>query len=119
MATIERTRCWFVPMRPVTPFMMMPRRCWVILNAFRMTEDRGRTTEKQDGLGSLSSVLGRLSSVVRHQQPVDAPGIFAEFLAGLHFERARMGKLDLEIIRHARWTRGEHDDARAEKDRLA
>ena len=26
MATIERTRCWFVPMRPVTPFMMMPSR---------------------------------------------------------------------------------------------
>ncbi len=24
MATIERIRCWFVPMRPVTPFMMMP-----------------------------------------------------------------------------------------------
>src|SRR5262245_34040826 len=26
MAMIERTRCWLVPMRPVTPFMMMPRR---------------------------------------------------------------------------------------------
>src|SRR5688500_13514474 len=24
MAMIERTRCWFSPMRPVTPFMMMP-----------------------------------------------------------------------------------------------
>src|SRR5262245_43807228 len=27
MATMERTRCWLVPMRPVTPFMMMPSRC--------------------------------------------------------------------------------------------
>src|SRR4051812_21504608 len=26
MALIDRMRCWFVPMRPVTPFMMMPRR---------------------------------------------------------------------------------------------
>src|SRR5262245_50940251 len=26
MAMIERTRCWLVPMRPVTPFMMMPSR---------------------------------------------------------------------------------------------
>ncbi len=26
MATIDRSRCWFVPMRPVTPFMMMPIR---------------------------------------------------------------------------------------------
>jgi hypothetical protein len=26
MARIERTRCWWVPMRPVTPFMMMPTR---------------------------------------------------------------------------------------------
>ena len=27
MATIERMRCWLVPMRPVTPFMMMPTLC--------------------------------------------------------------------------------------------
>src|SRR5207247_6809819 len=26
MATMERTRCWFNPMRPVTPFIMMPMR---------------------------------------------------------------------------------------------
>ena len=26
IALIERTRCWLVPMRPVTPFMMMPSR---------------------------------------------------------------------------------------------
>src|SRR5690606_16637579 len=25
-ARIDRMRCWFMPMRPVTPFMMMPRR---------------------------------------------------------------------------------------------
>ena len=30
IATIERIRCWFMPMRPVTPFMMMPRRCCAI-----------------------------------------------------------------------------------------
>ena len=24
MARIDRRRCWFNPMRPVTPFMMMP-----------------------------------------------------------------------------------------------
>ena len=90
------------PMRPVTPFMMMPS-VWVILNAFRMTEgqrtDDGRRKSKKvtsrslgSGLILSSSVLCPLSSVIRHQQPVDAPGIFAEFLAGLHFERARMGK---------------------------
>src|ERR1700683_2774162 len=27
MASIERIRCWLVPMRPVTPFMMMPILC--------------------------------------------------------------------------------------------
>ena len=27
MATIDRMRCWLVPMRPVTPFMMMPTLC--------------------------------------------------------------------------------------------
>src|SRR4051812_31584308 len=26
MARMDRIRCWFVPMRPVTPFMMMPMR---------------------------------------------------------------------------------------------
>src|SRR5712691_3035912 len=31
MATIERIRCWFIPMRPVTPFMMMPSRCCAML----------------------------------------------------------------------------------------
>jgi len=30
IATIERIKCWFMPMRPVTPFMMMPSRCCVI-----------------------------------------------------------------------------------------
>jgi hypothetical protein len=29
MATIERTRCWFRPMRPVTPCMTRPSR-WVM-----------------------------------------------------------------------------------------
>src|SRR5690625_1481803 len=24
---IERMRCWFIPIRPVTPFMMIPIRC--------------------------------------------------------------------------------------------
>jgi hypothetical protein len=28
IATTERIRCWFMPMRPVTPFMMMPRVFW-------------------------------------------------------------------------------------------
>src|ERR1035437_5643199 len=27
MAAMERSRCWFPPMRPVTPFMIMPTRC--------------------------------------------------------------------------------------------
>src|SRR3954454_1866245 len=31
MATIERMRCWLVPMRPVTPFMMIPILCSRIL----------------------------------------------------------------------------------------
>jgi hypothetical protein len=26
IATMERIRCWFMPMRPVTPCMMIPRR---------------------------------------------------------------------------------------------
>jgi hypothetical protein len=30
MALTERSRCWFVPMRPVTPFMMMPTLCVVM-----------------------------------------------------------------------------------------
>src|SRR5262245_23926199 len=30
MARIERIKCWFMPMRPVTPFMMMPSRCCAI-----------------------------------------------------------------------------------------
>ncbi len=30
MGTIERRRCWFIPMRPVTPFMMIPT-VWVVM----------------------------------------------------------------------------------------
>ena len=31
IATIDRMRCWLVPMRPVTPFMMMPTLCVFIV----------------------------------------------------------------------------------------
>src|SRR5262249_32053853 len=31
IATMERIRCWFIPMRPVMPFMMMPRRFVAIM----------------------------------------------------------------------------------------
>ena len=37
MARIERTRCWLSPMRPVTPFMMMPMRCVVTLPPLVLT----------------------------------------------------------------------------------
>jgi len=54
-------------MRPVTPFMMMPRRCCAIF-------------------------------LTPSQQAIDSPGVFAELLAGLHLERARMRQLDAEIV---------------------
>ena len=38
MARMERIRCWFVPMRPVTPFMMMP--LWWVLGD--MVEEKRR-----------------------------------------------------------------------------
>ncbi len=44
MAMMERSRCWLVPMRPVTPFMMMPTR-WVSI--FAPEKNRG---EPFDGL---------------------------------------------------------------------
>src|SRR5687768_12725351 len=31
IALMERSRCWFVPMRPVTPFMMIPTLCVVMV----------------------------------------------------------------------------------------
>src|SRR5262245_42414181 len=88
IATIERIRCWFMPMRPVTPFMMMPRRCCA------------------------------MSVSLHSQQALDAPGVFAEFFAGLHVEGARMRQLDAEIVGHARRSGGEHDHAAAEEHGL-
>src|SRR5688572_30694070 len=31
IALMERSRCWFVPMRPVTPFMIIPTLCVVMV----------------------------------------------------------------------------------------
>ena len=45
MATIERIRCWFVPMRPVTPFMMMPSRCCAMSVLPFLSDLRGREGE--------------------------------------------------------------------------
>src|SRR3954449_8669806 len=56
---------------------------------------------------------------VQPEQAIDPAGVLAEFLLRLDVKRARMGQIDQEIIRHARGPGGEHDDARAEKDRLA
>src|SRR5690606_19487787 len=35
ISTIERNRCWFVPIRPVTPFMIMPTVCCFMGLIFR------------------------------------------------------------------------------------
>src|SRR5690606_27739561 len=43
IALIERSRCWLVPMRPVTPFMMMPT-LWVVIGIKRgANAERGKT----------------------------------------------------------------------------
>src|SRR5690606_4892179 len=52
------------------------------------------------------------------EQPVDAPRVRPEALVRLQVERARTRQLDLEVVRHARRTGGEDDDARAEEHRL-
>src|ERR1700724_2158766 len=102
IATIERIKCWFMPMRPVTPFMMMPSRCCAMLSTFH-----------------LYSVVRPSSSAVRHQQPVDPPAVLPEFLAGFAIECAGMAKLDAEIVSHARRACGQYDDAGAEEYCLA
>src|SRR5260370_8145441 len=43
-----------------------------------------------------------LASSLHPQQPIDAPGIFPELLARLHFQRARIRQLDPEIVGHPR-----------------
>src|SRR3954454_16954479 len=108
IATIERIRCWFIPMRPVTPFMMMPRRCCAISSLplpCISTDTETRTPRASP-------------AVPQAQKPIDPPGVFAELFTGLHLERARMGQLDAEVVRHPRRPGREHDHPGAEKHRL-
>src|SRR6266545_672418 len=142
IATIERIRCWFIPMRPVTPFMMMPSRCCAIaITPFPALVGWAKSLAGSSAVGIaredgrkrpyvarkiLPTVVARqrafahpTSSVSLHpQQPVDAPRIFAELLVGLHVERARMRQLDAEIVGHPRWAGAQHDHASAEEHRL-
>src|SRR5437660_6858997 len=96
IAMIERIKCWFMPMRPVTPFIMMPRRCCAM---------------RRD-------LSNRAFRLFHPQQPINPPRIFPERFVRLHFERARMRQLDAKIVRHPRRSRREHDDAGTEKHRL-
>src|SRR4029077_20406167 len=98
IATIDRIRCWFIPMRPVTPFMMMPRRCCAMLLPSRCARSR--------------------ALLIHAQQAVNPPSVFAEFLLRLHIERTRMRQFNTEIVRHASRPGGEHDHASAEEHRL-
>src|SRR5262249_17286883 len=90
IAAIDGIRCWFMPMRPVTPFMMRPRRCCAI--AFSLS--------------------------VHSEKPVDAPGVIAKRFTGLHVEAARVRQVHAEIVRHAGGSGGKHDHPRREKHRL-
>src|SRR6266480_3456275 len=93
IATIERIRCWFMPMRPVTPFMITPRRSCVILCLLPC-------------------------GLFHAEQAVDPPRVVSELLVGLHVEAARMRQVDPEVVGHARRAGGQHDHPGAEKDRL-
>src|SRR4030095_3242254 len=42
IATMERIRCWFMPMRPVTPCMMIPRECVGITYILSNSRPSGR-----------------------------------------------------------------------------
>src|SRR6478752_7134911 len=111
VARIERIKCWFMPMRPVTPFMMMPRRCCAIpvMPFSCSTPVRG---VPRKGASTAPTWL------FHPQQSVDAPGVLSEGLARFHLEGARMRQLDPEIVRHSRWPCGEHNHPGAEKHRL-
>src|SRR5262245_13280911 len=98
-------------MRPVTPFMITPRRCCAISPPFE---------SKPLAAGVPCADGGAERKLSFHaEQPVDASRIFSECLMRLQVERAGVRQLNLKIVRYAGGPGGEHDDARTEKDRLA
>src|SRR3979490_644956 len=119
MAMTERARCWFVPMRPVTPFMMTPSLCSAMasypklsLPVFPDANDLHRV-----GSASLADRLadGEHDEVPLLHPPVPPPNVFrllqqlsAIVASVLHHQGISVAKQRATIARHG--LRGESVD---------
>src|SRR5436853_166838 len=68
IALIERSRCWLVPMRPVTPFMMIPTLCVVIL------EERTGVEQRRESSGKPRCPLGQTRLLLAQKRPKASTG---------------------------------------------
>src|SRR6266705_4383762 len=88
IAMTERARCWFVPIRPVTPFMMTPSLCSVIASCPQLSLPVLANTDDLHRVGS-ASLADRLADGEHDEVPLlhhavphqDVFGLLQELLA--------------------------------------
>ena len=90
IATIERIRCWFRPMRPVTPCMMSPSRCVAMVAflcwaAHRAARQIGGGAEASAGSSGQSSASHNAAQIADRERGGAGPvGAVVERLDGDH-----------------------------------
>src|SRR5262245_29474122 len=91
IAAMERARCWFAPIRPVTPCMMMPSRCSAM--ASLLSSRRARCV--------VHSLLTRLDELDRdpvRTASVDAAPTLVRPLIASHRQQDRLAAVRLHCI---------------------
>src|SRR5260221_4936709 len=119
IAMTERARCWFVPMRPVTPFMMTPSLCSAMATYSKLSLPVLPDANDLHRVGS-AGLADRLTDGEHDQGPLlhnpvphqDVFRLFQQiFSAGtdvLHHQRISVAKQRATIARHG--LRGESVD---------
>src|SRR6267378_1015357 len=125
MAMTERARCWFVPMRPVTPFMMTPSLCSAMASYPKLSLLLLPDADDLHRVGS-TSLADRLADGEHDEVPLlhhavphqDVFGLLQKLLAVvadvLHHQGIRIAEQRATITRHG--LRGESVDRNAAVD---
>src|SRR6266702_79451 len=125
MAITERARCWFMPMRPVTPFMMTPSLCSLIASCPQLSLPMLAHADDLHRVGS-ASLADRLADGEHDEVPLlhhavphqDVFGLLQQLLAVvtdvLHHQGIGVPKQRAPIARHG--LRGEGVDRNAAVD---
>src|SRR4051794_17623229 len=107
IALIERSRCWLVPMRPVTPFMMMPT-VWIVMSLARLLRALRLCARRQRWIRTFACLRQRAVELLTPVGDVAARAVHVDHV---HRFVAGVG----ELVKK----RGRQEDGLARLDRAA